>query len=206
VAEKFAEIHRWMFNKIKYLDQWAMYLYNYLDESGADAKGLQEHVEQLFSSLPAGDIEEIIDHENIHNWLSNQLNNADLRLAAALKESFENDYLTLDQAKRLYYMAGERLNQAWEPQWVKPSYLYRNLTDALVEGMPCDKAMTVTSHDENHIEWTVEPCTHRDNWDSVGLDISIYYQLRDSWIKGFIEASEYEYISDHPTYRFERIQ
>lgn len=201
MAEKFAEIHVWMFNKIKLQNNFSDEIVNQLsDESQKDQ--ISNQMNELFP-FPKGNLEEIIDHENIHQWLEKQLILTDRKLAWLITQ-VKNNPFTLKNLEDIFFQFGKNHRDVTQPVWLKPSYVYRAITDALTEGMPCDKANQVISHDENHLVWHVERCMHQETWKSENADIEDFYLLRDAWIKGLLNDSEFTYSGKHPQYKIQR--
>ena len=64
--------------------------------------------------------------------------------------------------------------------------------------MPCDHVNSVSSQEEDVITWTRNQCVHEKFWNDLDGDVSVYYMLRDEYIKGFIEntGATYEKIDD----------
>ena len=201
MAEKFAEIHVWMFNKIKLQDQFSDELVKQLSDEDQVVQ-IKENIE-LFYPFPKGNLEEIIDHENIHQWLEKHLMLTDQKLAWLVKQVKDNP-LTLKNLEDFFFQLGKKHRVSLQPIWLKPSYVYRTITDALTEGMPCDKANQVISHDEHHLTWEVSNCMHQKAWQSQHADVNDFYAIRDAWIKGLLEGSEFTYSGKYPQYKIQR--
>lgn len=201
MAEKFAEIHIWMFNKIKLQNQFSDEIFKKI-KNQEQTSNIKNHLEEFFP-FPDGNLEEIIDHENIHQWLETHLVLTDRKLAWLVNE-VKGNQLSLESLEELFNQLGKKHRDLIQPIWLEPSYVYRTLTDALTEGMPCDKANQVISHDENHLLWEVSSCKHVESWKSENADVEDFYKLRDSWIRGLLENSEFTYHSLHPRYKIQR--
>lgn len=201
MAEKFAEIHIWMFNKIKLLNTWGEQLIDLLPQNDKKAD-LKERMEQLFA-FPSGQLADIIDHENIHQWLEKHLVQSERKLAWVITK-IHGYHLSQGELEDTFHQWGKEHKELIQPVWLKPSYIYRSITDALTEGMPCDKANQVISHDENHLTWEVIRCMHQQAWEDEQGDIHVFYALRDAWIKGLLEDSGFTYLSQHPQYTIQR--
>lgn len=201
MAEKFAEIHIWMFNKIKLLNSWGDQLIELIPQSKTKAE-LKEQMEQLFA-FPSGKLDEIIDHENIHQWLEEHLVQSERKLASIITRIHGTSF-SQSELEDIFFRWGKEHKELIQPVWLKPSYIYRTVTDALTEGMPCDKANQVISHDENHLTWEIVRCMHQKAWEDEQGDVHIFYALRDAWIKGLIEDSDFYYTTQHPQYTIRR--
>ena len=201
MAEKFAEIHIWMFNKIKLQNHFSDEIVKQLtDES--QVLQIKNNFEQSFP-FPIGNLEEIIDHDNIHQWLEKHLILTDRKLAWLISQVKDNP-LTVKNLEDIFFQIGKQHRDLYQPVWLKPSYVYRTITDALTEGMPCDKANQVLSHDENHLTWEVSQCMHQKSWQSQNADVNDFYAIRDAWIQGLLDGSEFTYFGKHPHYHIQR--
>ncbi len=201
MAEKFAEIHVWMFNKIKLQNQFSDEIVKQLSDE-AQVIQIKKHIEEFFP-FPKGNLEDIIDYENIHQWLEKHLILTDQKLAWIVKQVKDNPSIYED-LKDFFFQLGKKHRDLLQPVWLKPSYVYRTITDALTEGMPCDKANQVIAHDENHLSWEVSQCMHQTSWKSQHADVSDFYAIRDAWIQGLLEGSEFTYSGKHPQYQIQR--
>ena len=62
--------------------------------------------------------------------------------------------------------------------------------------MPCDRVNEVIIAEEDKVQWKRRICVHNDIWQKESIDVSIFYQLRNIWIKAFVQEvnSQYEYV------------
>ena len=81
-------IHYWLYGKIRLVNQRQEYLREKVSEMcGSTAEELWEQVTQSYGEpLPEKDLGELIAHDNIHGWLQRQINLAESREAAFIKE------------------------------------------------------------------------------------------------------------------------
>ena len=70
---------------------------------------------------------------------------------------------------------------------------YKVISDSLLDGMPCDNANRVMEENENKVLWIRNTCVHKKYWEEVEGNVSIYYSLRDEFIKGALMETELEY-------------
>lgn len=201
MAEKFAEIHVWMFNKIRLQNQFSDEVLNNIADITQKSQ-IYQKTQELFP-FPKGNLEEIIDHENIHQWLEKHLILTDRKMAWLINKVKDEIY-SMNQLEDQFFQLGKKHRDLILPVWLKPSYVYRSITDALTEGMPCDKANQVISHNENHLIWEVSRCMHSKNWMAENADVQDFYTLRDAWIHGLLDGSEFVYTASHPKYKIER--
>jgi hypothetical protein len=187
-----APIHTWLFNKINLYEELESTLVKaYAEKYGEDAKGIYTEVKDSFGyPLEAKPIEELIDVTNIHGWLQNKISIAETRQAALitrLHSTYGDEVKNI--AINLYSEQGRKCgrdaNQKYEVN--NAPQIYQALNNYILEGMPCDRANVITENSEDKVEWKNEMCLHRGYWESVQGDISLFYELRDSWIRSFVE-------------------
>jgi hypothetical protein len=71
--------------------------------------------------------------------------------------------------------------------------------------MPCDHANSLVENSDDRLVWKRNLCVHEDYWAAVGADISIYYRLREAWIKGLVDVSGFTFKKiDSVTYSIEK--
>lgn len=187
-----APIHTWLFNKINLYEELESTLVKtYAEKYGEDVKGIYTEVkDSLGYPLESKPIEELIDVSNIHGWLQNKISIAETRQAALITR-LHNTYG--DEVKNiainLYSEQGSECGKdaAQKYEVNNAPQIYQALNNYILEGMPCDRANVITENSEDKVEWKNEMCLHRGYWDSVHGDISLFYELRDSWIKSFVE-------------------
>ncbi|ABR47562.1 conserved hypothetical protein [Alkaliphilus metalliredigens QYMF] len=191
-------IHHWLFNKIVLFEELETTTVNHLTSIyGDDAKQIGEAAEAHFGTyLPKLPLENLIDTNNIHGWLQNRIQIAETRQAATLKnmiERYGNE--VVNHIQPLYISQGKStgLGVAQGDLPLNAPALHKELNNYLLDGMPCDNVNSLTITEAEHLEWQTTRCLHRPYWDQVGMDSSIMYQLRFSWINAFIENANPNY-------------
>lgn len=197
-----APIHTWLFNKILLAEDLERDLQTlYIDKYGDSAKEL------IQKSLSYGEpidnakkIEDIIDVSNIHGWLQEKISKVETRTAYLITEMvnnyakeaeviaeacFEEQGKTVGEKARINEMSGNA------------EEIFNALNNYLLEGMPCDRVNRLIKSENNLIEWETTTCIHKKYWDVVKGDVNIFYKLRHTWTKAFIENCNGEY-----TYNF----
>ena len=83
--------------------------------------------------------------------------------------------------------------------------IYKAINDTLLDGMPCDRANSVVSQEDNEIIWKRNVCVHQKYWDDVEGDINDFYRLRDEFIEGLLSETDVKYEKlDETTSRIKR--
>jgi hypothetical protein len=187
-----APIHTWLFNKINLYEELESTLVKaYAEKYGEDAKGIYTEVKDSFGyPLEAKPIEELIDVTNIHGWLQNKISIAETRQAALitrLHSTYGEEVKNI--AINLYSEQGSECGKDAKQKYEvnNAPEIYQALNNYILEGMPCDRANVITENSGDKVEWKNEMCLHIGYWESVQGNIALFYELRDSWIKSFVE-------------------
>lgn len=187
-----APIHTWLFNKIKLSEGLEVNLVKtYKEKYGEEVETIYKNIQEK-QGYPIEDrpIEELIDVSNIHGWLQNKISIAEARQAELLTELLnkygeETKSIAINLYSEQGSECGKDANEKYEVNGA--SEIYLALNNYILEGMPCDRANVITINTEYKLEWENEICLHRGYWDTVNGDVSLFYELRDSWIKSFVE-------------------
>ena len=188
-----APIHTWLFNKIKLYELLEKNLVStYTEKYGEEVTDIYKQIQDKFG-YPVEDkpLEELIDVSNIHGWLQNKISIAETRQAALLTKLYaihgeEVKNIAIDLYSKQGIDCGEDAKQKYEVN--NAPEIYQALNNYILEGMPCDRANVIIENSEDKLDWKNEMCLHRAYWESVQGNINIFYELRDSWIKSFVES------------------
>ena len=194
-------IHYWLYNKIQLQQEIVDKLYQLGEDNGLT---LKTEAESRFGAIENRPLEEMIDQGNIHGWLQERVSQVEYKYAfvvTALANKLPDAIHTL---KGSLYHAGAGQAKLIHRSEDKPkaNELYKIITDQLLDGMPCDHANRVLSQNDYEITWTRNLCVHAPYWEELGGDISVYYELRESWLMGFLKEFNYSIEKiDDATYR-----
>ena len=193
------KIHYWLFNKILWFEKLEDKIINLAKEEGFEVEKLGAEIQNKYGEkLPNKPLEELIDTSNIHGWLQNQIHCAERRMAAWTKlliEADEKNYSKLEEIyKSLGIVAANEIKSEGRLPFT-PEELFNCINDYILDGMPCDRVNEVILKDEDKIEWVQRICVHKDIWEEVGCKVDYFYDLRNAWIKYFVNElnNDYEY-------------
>ncbi|MDD4600605.1 hypothetical protein SDC9_37313 [bioreactor metagenome] len=188
-------IHYWLYNKIKRVVEREKLIYIKAEEKwGADVDELQQQVWQTYGEpLPDGDLADLIDQSNIHGWLQRQINVAETREAALIKELLD---LHGDEAKAVIeeafvehgIMCGRHAKDAGSYNVSEIDGLYKALNDYLLNGMPCDQGDTVVENTPTRLVWEGEVCLQERNWSRTGVDYKVMKMFYQRWLASFVDT------------------
>ncbi len=74
--------------------------------------------------------------------------------------------------------------------------IFTEMNNYILDGMPCDRVNEIVENSENKVVWKRRVCVHKDIFDKVGLDVGVFYSLREKWIENFVSEinSNFKYI------------
>ncbi|HEX3022476.1 MAG TPA: hypothetical protein VHP81_08805 [Lachnospiraceae bacterium] len=193
-------IHFWLYNKIQ-IQQGIVE--KILEVSKELAPGLREDIDTRYGVSETRMLEEVIDVENIHGWLQNCVTQAEYKLAYSITYLLGKDADIQDKISNIFYEKGEEVSSNVDPD--NAAAAFKVISDSLLDGMPCDHANTLLEESSEKVVWKRNSCVHKDYWDEVGGNISIFYTLREAFIKGMLKGTSLEFKKiDEVTYQIER--
>ena len=184
-----APIHEMMYKKVLRQDGMSEALLS----TAEDNKWSQDLRVQVEQAAPAADVRplvEIIDSSNIHGWLNGTVVQSERRLARVAAGILENHPERLDTLRNAIQKLGE---QETFPQGLSAEDIFERISNALLDGMPCDRSLEVESAKLSQVQLETVHCSHATYWAEQGLSPEIYYVLRDAWLKGVLAQSGYSY-------------
>lgn len=205
MSKNLGPIHFMMYEKIKFQDKISNYITN------GETSGLDKEFPQV-SDKP---LEDLVDQENIHGWLSARIDMVENRLARAisLSENPEEKFYELGKIEG----EKEKLDSLEE--------VFDKLNLRLLDGMPCDRALSAGLDDEGNLILSTRTNLHKkyeeemidpqksindtcegghdhDSHESFEIgkiekientnEKSRYHDMRYQFIKGFLEKSPFD--------------
>ena len=186
-------IHHWLFNKINIQENLIEALLKFAEEKTGETLALRQESYAKYGTPVTGNLEDIIEGNNIHGWLQERVTSAEYRLAYTMTHLMNQNYITIEEAKNLFKANGQQTFASLDEDIVTPMDCYQAIFDSLLEGMPCDRVNEVITSNEDEVVWRASRCIHEAYWNEVDGDISYFYILRNAWIEGFVEGSSMHY-------------
>ncbi|MEY8353606.1 hypothetical protein AALB39_09655 [Lachnospiraceae bacterium 54-53] len=183
-------IHTWLYNKIKFQDAMADAV---LDLSGEKEyiRDLREKTAGRYGELGKGQLEDLIETDNIHGWLQEKVSLVENRLAYAVTALVSRDPESLSSVKEAIFQLGKKNSM---DQDVTAGKAYEHLENTLLNGMPCDRVNEVVRETEDGLVWQQTQDIHAASWALVQGDPKHYYALREALIKGMLDDTGIEFI------------
>ena len=187
------KIHYWLYNKILLQEKLIGDIAVLANTKGFEANSVLGESYEKFGSLPQGELEEIIEHSNIHGWLQEQIISVENRLAYVATELMKSNVVSKGEIANLFYRDGAERNKDIQLSQGSPEDYFQMIFDYLLEGMPCDRVNNITSSTETEMIWETTRDLHEPYWENAGGELASFYEFRNAWINGFLTASGYEY-------------
>ncbi len=181
-------IHFWLYNKIQLQQELEEEI---LKLSVEVTPGLREELDTKYDVMKEGPLEEIVDEGNIHGWLQYYVAQVEYKLAYSVTALLKVDSDILQKIETIFWEEGREKSALITKN--NAAQAYKVISDSLLDGMPCDNANRVIEENEDNVLWKKNTCVHKKYWEEVEGNISIYYSLRDEFIKGALMGTELEY-------------
>lgn len=205
------KIHYWLFNKIVWFENLEREIINISKTSNIDFDKIQKEIEDKYGKMtPDMPLEEIIDKENIHGWLQEKINNAEGRMASWVRTIIVNDVEDITKIQNVYITQGiKAANEVKKSnmEFNTASEIYNRINDYILDGMPCDRVDEIIENTEDSITWKKRICVHKEIWEKENINVEQFYNLRDLWIKAFVNTlnDKFQYIkNDNGTFSIKR--
>lgn len=178
-------IHKIMYQRILLQDKMSAALLD-LNDKEAWLPELRASVDHKYPAAEDVALESIIDPGNIHGWLSAAVETSEMRLSTI------SEALELDQPNR-FELAAAVLNDLGQSLSLSMSdnteEAHRQLSQLLLDGMPCDFPFKFDETDAESVNWTIVKCPHAAFWSQSEL----FYALRNAFVSGVLSDSPYVY-------------
>ncbi|WP_100066141.1 hypothetical protein [Miniphocaeibacter massiliensis] len=177
-------IHYIMFDKIKFQEKIVKEILNIAKNKGN--YNIEKEVDKL-GTIEDGKLEDIIDSDNIHAWLQKRVELVENRFAKTVALILKDDTDSLEEIKGLLHNLGKKESK---PSTVKEGY--KLISSKFLDGMPCDNAIIILEDTEDLLSFKIIIDKHSNFW--VKYDVmNIYWDLRNEYIKGIFDSSNYRF-------------
>lgn len=183
------KIHYWLFNKILWFQGIEEAIISKLEIDKVNIETCLQEINMAYGErLPKLPLEEIIDKSNIHGWLQDKIKISEGRVAAWSKillsqneGKMKLDNIFISQGMK----AGEEASRS-EKTLNTAVEIYNSSNDYILDGMPCDRVDEIIDSNDLKIHWRKRICVHREIWERAGVNVRVFYELRDLWMKAFV--------------------
>lgn len=190
-------IHYWLYKKIQLLVERENLI---LEKTRRVVDDLADELHEISVDTygapidAATPLEDIIDHNNIHGWLSGQINIASVREAAFIKDMLDTNSgddavlvvaAILDafavQGKACGTVAKENLEDVNAPS------IYNALQNFYVNGMPCDGGDQIIEDKADTFTWVGDHKLQSPYWRTAGVDPQFMQLAYQTWFEAFVK-------------------
>lgn len=190
-------IHYWLYKKIQLLVERENLI---LEKTRRIVDDLADELHEVSVDTygapidAATPLEDIIDHNNIHGWLSGQINVASVREAAFIKDMLDTNSgddavlvvaAILDafavQGKACGTVAKESLEDISAPS------IYNALQNFYVNGMPCDGGDQIIEDNAHTFTWVGDHKLQSPYWRTAGVDPQFMQLAYQTWFEAFVK-------------------
>lgn len=198
------KIHYWLFDKILWFEGLEDEIINLAQKQGLSINEIKEDITLKYGEKTQNkNLEEIIDSSNIHGWLQDKIHSSEKRMAAWTRFMIENDNKNLVKLENLYIYQGIKAAKEVKKnkEILNAKDIYNSLNDYILDGMPCDRVDEVIISEDDRVEWKRRICVHKEIWEKEEIDVKVFYDLRNLWIKAFVNEvnGNFEYIQKSET-------
>ncbi len=194
-------IHYWLYSKIRRVVEREQLIYEKASETcKTAAEELQAQVRQTYGEpLPDTDLSHLIDPTNIHGWLQRQINIAEVREAAFIKELIDMCDTAGKNAVEAAFaehgaFCGTHAREQGNHDITKADGIYNALNDYFLNGMPCDQADMLIVNSPEKVVWEGKNCLQETNWSKAGIETKVMKDLYQKWLVNFIKAVNPNYV------------
>lgn len=186
-------IHHWLYNKIQLQEEMTQTILGSL--SAETLEPLLVALQERFNELPEGALEDHIDVTQIHGWLQDKVTLVEKRYAFVVSYVLDHELKTMEELTNLIHQLGKQKGKQKGKQTkiATVKQAYQLLNDMLLDGMPCDHINRVVEESDREIRFFRTQCIHAQHWDEYNQEVSVYYTLREAFIKGLLVYSPVGY-------------
>jgi len=182
-------IHSWLYHKIRLQEELVQAVLQIAKEN-CRFDNIEEKVAQECGVLESGNLEDIVDENNIHGWLQERVSLVEKRLAYAVTLLAKEDERNIELVKEAAFRFG-KAHAINSDAGVREAYTH--LENMLLNGMPCDQVNHILYEEDNRMKWEQTVDIHAKYWNMAGGDNAHYNWIRESLIRGILEGSRVEF-------------
>ncbi len=187
-------IHFWLYNKVQRNIVREQELVKAIDEAfdGLGSELYETPLSMYGAPIPSEtDLADVIDHNNIHGWLQDQIARGEIREATFIKDV--NDTLS-DEGNAIVFnifyqhglTAGKEAKESL-PEASAP-FIYKTMQNYYLNGMPCDGGDVLVESEDNKLVWEGTHKNQLMNWKRSGAPVDLLATCYQHWFKGFVEG------------------
>ncbi|NLY19869.1 MAG: hypothetical protein GXZ08_01085 [Tissierellia bacterium] len=193
-----APIHHMMYDKILFLDTLTRLVLDLAHNNSV--LSIKSKVD-ILGKIEKGELEDMIDQSNIHDWLNDRIQVVEKRFAYSVSLLLLEKPEAKDELLSIMHEVGKDVSSD-----CSLFETYELIMSKFLDGMPCDRAVEITNKDKDSIRFKFVIDTHSKYWDEYE-NSEIYWELREACISGILENTDYELLKiDDKNYELRSIK
>lgn len=203
-------IHYWLYKKIQLINEREQLI---LEKTRFAIGDLADEIHSISQDTygepidPSIPLEELIDHDNIHGWLQQQIAVSSIREASFIKDLLDtvNGEASIPLVAAIldaYAVQGKACGEAVQLETMTPEFIYKGLQDFYVNGMPCDGGDQIVAAEGDALAWVGDHRHQVEYWKRAGVDLDFMALAYRTWFQFFVEAAsnnQYTFTADEST-------
>ncbi len=190
-------IHYWLYKKIQLIVTREQLI---ADRTRTVIDSLSDELHQMSLDTygtpidPTTALETIIDHSNIHGWLSNQIQIASVREATFIKDLLDcvdgkQALPTISAILASFAVQGKACAAIAKEQLspITAETIYKELQNFYVNGMPCDGGDQIITQTADTFSWIGNHRLQLPYWKTAGVDPKFMALAYQTWFESFVK-------------------
>ena len=180
-------IHYWLYSKILLQEDMYKQLIDLSMDFNLDVSELVRQGSLSYGYPVEGNLEQIIDHGNIHGYLQQKIESVETRVAMLVGHMLDKG-INVEYIKRLYRDSGSWYMKESGFESESFSGLFNHIYSHVLEGMPCDRVNKVLTQEDDRFEWETTTDIHKGYWNKFGYKPETHWVLSNAFIEGFVSS------------------
>lgn len=192
-----APIHTWLFNKILLAQELEKNIVKaHIEKYGKNIEDIQDESVKIYGDyISDKPLEDLIDTNNIHGWLQDRIKEVESRSSYIITRYFEQ-YKEESKmiTKEVYKLQATQCAKKENNKTSLPEDVYISLNNYILAGMPCDRANSIIEKNQEFVVYQQNSSIYKNNLELGKADLEYIKELRELWIKTFVENVEPKYL------------
>lgn len=203
MSEFLGQIHYWLYKKIQLLADRENLI---LEKTHTVIDDLADELHEISTDTygapidPTIPLEQVIEEDNIHGWLQNQIMISSVREASFIKDLLDStqgeDALpTITAILDAFAVHGKACGTVAKEQMTADNAetIYNLLQNFYVNGMPCDGGDQLLEATQDIYKWVGDHQHQISYWKKAGVDPKFMALAYQTWFQYFVQAASHIY-------------
>lgn len=199
MSEFLGQIHYWLYKKIQLLASRENLI---LEKTRSVIDDLADELHEISTDTygspidPSIPLEEVIEEDNIHGWLQNQIMISSVREASFIKDLLDssqgdNALPTITAILDAFAVQGKACGAIAKEQMTNNNAetIYNLLQNFYVNGMPCDGGDQLLEANQDIYKWVGNHQHQVAYWQKAGVDPKFMALAYQTWFQYFVQTA-----------------